>query len=62
MDRLNHATKICPGICTDIFFLTTIWNSTLANKLLANIEGVRKNGIRINSIYLTERGMASMPM
>ena len=61
-ESLDHATKLCPGICEHIFFLTTQWNSAIVNKLSGYIEAVRKNNVKIKFVYLTDKGVALMPV
>mgnify|MGYP003506902910 FL=1 len=55
MESLDHAEKQCPGICEHIFFITTQWNSVIANKLSGCIGLLRKSGVEIRFIHITEK-------
>ncbi len=61
-ESLDHATKLCQGICKYIFFLTTQWSSATTNKLSGYIEAVRKNGVMIKFVYITDRGSVIIPV
>ena len=61
-ESLDHAAKICPDICRNVFLLSTQWNSVIVNKLSGYIESVRKNGINVYIIYMTQKGIVVMPV
>lgn len=55
LESIDHAEKQCPGICEHIFFITTQWNSVIANKLSGCIGLLRKSGVEIRFIHITEK-------
>lgn len=60
-ESLNHATLQCGKASSEIFFLTTYWESSVINKLRGYVEAVRRNGVSVNFIYGAEKGYAIMP-
>lgn len=62
LECLDHASINCAGINREIFFLTTQWNSYIANKHRGYIESMRREGYLINMIYVTHLGFALMPV
>lgn len=58
----DHASIKCGGINEQIFFITTQWNSLIVNKFCGYINSLRKNGIDVTMIYVTNNGMVIMPI
>lgn len=59
---LDHASLVCHGINKELFFLTTQWNSFVANQYKGYIESLRRDGVNITMIYITNKGIALMPV
>jgi len=62
MECLDHASINCSAINREIFIFTTQWNSLVANKLQGYINALRRDGKTINMIYITNMGIALMPV
>jgi len=59
---LDHASITCKGINHEIYFFTTQWNSNIANNYRGYIDSLKQNGILIHMIYVTNAGIALMPI
>ena len=59
---LDHAATKCQEINRELYFFTTQWDSRTINKFKGYIESLRINGIYLNMIYITEKGLVSMPV
>lgn len=62
MESLDHAVLHCPGDCRIVYILTTQWVSQIANKMSGYIESVRNNGVRIQFVHITAKGIVAMPV
>jgi len=60
-DWLDHTMR-CPGINGDLYFFTTQWNSLVVQKFKGYIDSLRKNGLSIHMIYITDKGFVLMPI
>ena len=62
-NSLDHAMIICPGKCRNVYIITTQWNSITYNKLYYGyLNSVRKNGVHITVIYITDKGITLLPV
>ena len=62
LECLDHASITCASINREVFFFTTQWNSYVANKYRGYIQSVKRSGVSINMIYVTNVGIALMPV
>ena len=59
---LDHASITCAGINRELFLITTQWNSIVVNKYLGYIDSMRRNGVVVNLIYVSKKGIVLMPV
>ena len=59
---LDHAAIKCQGVNRELYFFSTQWNSNTVGKFRGYIESLRKHGVLIHMIYVTEKGFSLMPV
>lgn len=59
---LDQAAVGCDGITSEVYFLSTKWNSVVIDKYIGYIQSLRHNGVRVNMIYVARKGIALMPI
>jgi hypothetical protein len=59
---LDHVASKCDGINKELFFLSTKWNSAVIDKYIGYIQSLRHNGVKVNMIYVSRRGVVLMPI
>lgn len=62
LECLDHAAIICPKQNQSIFFFSTQWNTVVASKYIGYIESLRRNGVSVDMVYMTRRGLVLMPI
>lgn len=62
LECLNHAAISCPDQNKLIYFFTTQWNTSTARKFSGFIEALRRNGVIVNMIHMTKKGLVLMPI
>lgn len=59
---LDQAAIRCEGTTREVFFLTTKWNSAVIDKYIGYIQSLRHNGVKVNMIYVSRKGVVLMPI
>ena len=59
---LDHAAVRCEGVTKEVFFLSTKWNSAVIDKYIGYIQSLRYNGVTVNMVYVSRRGVVLMPI
>lgn len=59
---LDHAAIRCENITREVFFLSTKWNSGVIDKYIGYIQSLRHNGVMVNLVYVSRRGVVLMPI
>lgn len=59
---LDLAAIRCEGITREVFFLSTKWNSAVIDKYIGYIQSLRHNGVMVNMVYVSRRGVVLMPI
>lgn len=59
---LDHAAIKCDGKTREVYFLSTKWNSAVVDKYIGYIQSLRHNGVEVNMLYITRKGVVRMPL
>ena len=59
---LDHAAISCDGVNREVYFLSTKWNSAVIDKYIGYIQSLRHNGVLVNMVYVTRKGVVLMPI
>jgi hypothetical protein len=59
---LKHANITCKDINQELFLFTTQWNTVVFNKYIGELQAIRRNGLVVNLIYVTNKGITLMPV
>lgn len=59
---LDQAAVRCDGLTRQVYFLSTKWNSAVIDKYIGYIQSLRHNGVMVNMIYVSRKGIVLMPI